>query len=90
MTTHKIVGFAFSDSTNLSYIKNQLEAIKKEYPDVDTEWATENDSRLSRLPTDHRNRLPVLIYYKNNIYGNYLLGKHSYEQVQQWYNSLGI
>ena len=90
MSTHKIVGFGFSDSTILSYIKIQLDAIKNEQPAVEVESATENDSRLDRLPVNRRNRLPVIIYYKNDVYASHLLGKRDYQEVQGWFNTLGI
>ena len=44
--SHKLVGF--SNSINSSYIQSQLVSIANEISDLETEFANENDDRLTR------------------------------------------
>lgn len=85
---HKIVGFAYSDSNNLSYIKNQLDAIKNAFPNLETELANENDSRLLHLSPNHRKYLPTYMILKNDAYKTHRNGKYTYNQVVEWINSI--
>ena len=84
------------EPTNSPYAMAKLtaieigDAIKKEHPAVEIESSTENDSRLERLPVNRRSRLPVIIYYKNDVYASHILGKRDYQEVQRWFNTLGI
>ena len=45
---NKIIGFAHSDSDNLSYIKNQLDAIKIVFPSLEIELSDESNSLVAK------------------------------------------
>ena len=85
---HKIVGFAFSNSNNLSYIKNQLDAIKNLFPALETEVSDETDLRLDRLKTKASNLFPLYIIYKNGVYKMHRSGKYDNTQIIDWLNTV--
>jgi len=85
---HKIVGFAFSNSNNLSYIKNQLDAIKNSFPSLETEVSDETDLRLDRLKTKASNLFPLYIIYKNGVYKMHRSGKYDNTQIIDWLNTI--
>ena len=85
---HKIVGFAFSNSNNLSYIKNQLDAIKNSFPSLETEVSDETDLRLDRLKTKASNLFPLYIIYKNGVYKVHRSGKYDNTQIIDWLNTV--
>ena len=85
---HKIVGFAFSNSNNLSYIKNQLDAIKNSFPSLETEVSDETDLRLERLKTKASNLFPLYIIYKNGVYKMHRSGKYDNTQIIDWLNTV--
>jgi len=85
---HKIVGFAFSNSNNLSYIKNQLDAIKESFPNLEIEVSNETDLRLDRLKTKASNLFPLYIIYKNGVYKMHRSGKYDNTQIIDWLNTI--
>ena len=85
---HKIVGFAFSNSNNLSYIKNQLDAIKESFPNLETEVSDETDLRLERLKSKASNLFPLYIIYKNGVYKMHRSGKYDNTQIIDWLNTV--
>ena len=85
---HKIVGFAFSNSNNLSYIKNQLDAIKESFPNLEIEVSDETDLRLERLKTKASNLFPLYIIYKNGVYKMHRSGKYDNTQIIDWLNTV--
>ena len=85
---HKIVGFAFSNSNNLSYIKNQLDAIKESFPNLEIEVSNETDLRLERLKTKASNLFPLYIIYKNGVYKVHRSGKYDNTQIIDWLNTV--
>ena len=85
---HKIVGFAFSNSNNLSYIKNQLDAIKESFPNLETEVSDETDLRLERLKSKASNLFPLYIIYKNGVYKMHRTGKYDNTQIIDWLNTI--
>ena len=57
---HKIIGMAYSDSDNLSYIENQLIAIKNFFPALETELSNETNELIERhIHPLYRSRLPL-------------------------------
>ena len=88
MIVNKIVGFAFANTNNLSYIKNQLNAIKNSCPDLEIELADETDSRLARLKPEISELLPLYIIYKNGVYKTHHSGKFDNTQIINWLNSV--
>ena len=85
---HKIVGFAFSNSNNLSYIKNQLDAIKNSFPNLEIEVSDETDLRLDRLKSKASNLFPLYIIYKNGVYKMHRSGKYDNTQIIDWLNTV--
>ena len=85
---HKIVGFAFSNSNNLSYIKNQLDAIQNSFPNLEIEVSDETDLRLERLKTKASNLFPLYIIYKNGVYKMHRTGKYDNTQIIDWLNTV--
>ena len=85
---HKIVGFAFSNSNNLSYIKNQLDAIKESFPNLEIEVSNETDLRLDRLKIQSSYLFPLYIIYKNGVYKMHRSGKYDNTQIIDWLNTV--
>ena len=85
---HKIVGFAFSNSNNLSYIKNQLDAIQNSFPNLEIEVSDETDLRLERLKTKASNLFPLYIIYKNGVYKMHRSGKYDNTQIIDWLSTV--
>ena len=86
---HKIIGMAYSDSDNLSYIENQLIAIKNFFPAMETELSNENNSLIQRhINPRYRDRLPLYMILKDNAYMTHGHGKFSNEEVIQWLQSI--
>lgn len=90
--SHKIVGISHSSNSTIKlYIKNQLNAIKQYKSAVTT---VEKDETYSVIQTNitpaKRNRLPMLVYFKNNKFVDTLHGKYDNTRVLQWVDSLGI
>mgnify|MGYP000911204499 CR=1 FL=1 len=86
---HKIIGFAYSASDNLSYIENQLVAIKNFFPSVETELNNEDSELINRyIQPQYRGRLPLYMVLKDNYYMIHKHGKFSNEQVIQWLQSI--
>ena len=85
MIVNKIVGFAFANTNNLSYIKNQLNAIKNSFPDLEIELADENDSRLERyIPAKYSQRLPLYMILKDGAYKTHRNGKYDNGEIFKW------
>ena len=86
---HKIIGMAYSDSDNLSYIENQLIAIKNFFPAMETELSNENNSLIQRhINPRYSDRLPLYMILKDNAYMTHRHGKFSNEEVIQWLQSI--
>ena len=86
---HKIIVMAYSDSDNLSYIENQLIAIKNFFPAMETELSNENNSLIQRhINPRYRDRLPLYMILKDNAYMTHRHGKFSNEEVIQWLQSI--
>ena len=85
----KIIGLAYSDSDNLSYIENQLIAIKNFFPALETELSDETNELIQRhIHPLYRGRMPMYIILKNEAFMTYRLGKWSNEEVIQWLQSI--
>ena len=86
---HKIIGMAYSDSDNLSYIENQLIAIKNFFPALETELSNETNELIQRhIHPQYRDRLPLYMILKDGFYMTHRHGKWSIEEVIQWLQSI--
>ena len=86
---YKIIGLAYSDSDNLSYIENQLIAIKNFFPVLETELSNETNELIQRhIHPQYRGRMPMYIILKNGFYMAHRHGKWSNEEVIQWLQSI--
>ena len=86
---HKIIGMAYSDSDNLSYIENQLIAMKNFFPALETELSNETNELIQRhIHPLYRGRLPMYMILKNGAYMTHRHGKWSNEEVIQWLQSI--
>ena len=86
---HKIIGMAYSDSDILSYIENQLIAIKNFFPALETELSNETNELIQRhIHPQYRGRLPMYMILKNNAYMTHRHGKWSNEEVIHWLQSI--
>ncbi len=80
---------AYSDSDNLSYIKNQLIAIKNFFPAMETELSNENNELIQRhIHPQYRNRLPLYVILKDGAYMTHRHGKWTNNEVIQWLQSI--
>ena len=85
--SHKLVGFAHSsNSINTDYIKDQLLAIANEIEGLATEFADENDSRLTRY-CEKPDRLPCLMLFKNDIHKTHIHAKMNTYHAIVWVQS---
>ena len=81
---HKLVGFAHSsNSLHIEYIKNQLSAISNKIEGLATEFANENDSRLTMYNLKP-GRLPCLMLFKNDTHKTHINAKLSNEKAIEW------
>ena len=86
---YKIIGLAYSDSDNLSYIENQLIAIKNFFPALETELSDETNELIQRnIHPQYSGRMPMYIILKNGFYMAHRHGKWSNEEVIQWLQSI--
>ena len=86
---HKIIGMAYSDSDNLSYIENQLIAIKNFFPALETESSNETNELIQRhIHPLYRNRMPMYMILENGFYLTHRHGKWSNEEVIHWLQAL--
>lgn len=86
---NKIIGFAHSDSDNLSYIKNQLDAIKIVFPSLEIELSDESNSLVAKhIAPALRDRMPLYMILKDGHYKTHRHGKFSNEQVIHWIQNL--
>ena len=86
---YKIIGLAYSDSDNLSYIENQLIAIKNFFPALETELSDETNELIQRnIHPLYSGRMPMYIILKNGAFMTYRLGKWSNEEVIQWLQTI--
>ena len=87
---HKIIGFAYSNSDNSSYIKIQLDAIKKLFPSLEIELADETDSRLKRYIKQKPGgfKLPLYMLLKNGMYKDHKAGKYRNDIIFAWLQSI--
>ena len=85
----KIIGLAYSDSDNLSYIENQLIAIKNFFPALETELSNETNELIQRhIHPLYRNRMPMYMILENGFYLTHRHGKWSNEEVIHWLQTL--
>ena len=86
---YKIIGLAYSDSDNLSYIENQLIAIKNFFPALETELSNETNELIQRhIHPQYRGRLPMYMILKDNAYMTHRHGKWTNEEVIQWLQTI--
>ena len=86
---HKIIGMAYSDSDNLSYIENQLIAIKNFFPSLETELSNETNELIQRhIHPQYRSRLPLYMILEDGAYKTHRHGKWTNEEVIQGLQSL--
>ena len=86
---YKIIGLAYSDSDNLSYIENQLIAIKNFFPALETELSNETNELIQRhIHSQYRGRLPMYMILKDNAYMTHRHGKWTNEEVIQWLQTI--
>ena len=79
---YKIIGLAYSDSDNLSYIENQLIAIKNFFPALETELSNETNELIQRhIHPQYRGRMPMYMILENEFYMTHRHGKWSIEEV---------
>ena len=79
--SHKLVGFA--DSQTSSYIQNQLSAIANQISGLQTELASETDSRLQRY-CKKPDRMPCLMAFKNDDQLNHVHAKFNEKEALAW------
>ena len=79
--SHKLVGFA--DSQTSSYIQNQLSAIANQISGLQTELASETDSRLQRY-CKKPDRMPCLMAFKNDVHLNHVHAKFNENEALAW------
>ena len=86
---YKIIGLAYSDSDNLSYIENQLIAIKNFFPTLETELSDETNELIQRhIHPQYRGRMPMYMILENEFYMTHRHGKWSIEEVIQCLQSI--
>ena len=86
---YKIIGLAYSESDNLSYIENQLIAIKNFFPTLETELSDETNELIQRhIHPQYRGRMPMYMILENEFYMTHRHGKWSIEEVIQWLQSI--
>ena len=86
---YKIIGLAYSASDNLSYIENQLIAIKNFFPALETELSDETNELIQRhIHPQYRGRMPMYMILENEFYMTHRHGKWSIEEVIQWLQSI--
>ena len=86
---YKIIGLAYSESDNLSYIENQLIAIKNFYPALETELSDETNELIQRhIHPQYRGRMPMYMILENGFYMTHRHGKWASEEVIQWLQSI--
>ena len=79
--SHKLVGF--SNSINSSYIQSQLVSIANEISDLETEFANENDDRLTRY-CKRPDRMPCFMVFKNDVHLNHAHAKFNAKEALAW------
>ena len=79
--SHKLVGF--SNSINSSYIQSQLVSIANEISDLETEFANENDDRLTRY-CKRPDRMPCFMVFKNDVHLNHVHAKFNAAEALVW------
>ena len=79
--SHKLVGF--SNSQTSSYIQNQLSAIANQISGLQTELASETDSRLQRY-CKKPDRMPCLMAFKNDVHLNHVHAKFNEKEALAW------
>ena len=79
--SHKLVGF--SNSINSSYIQSQLVSIANEISDLETEFANENDDRLTRY-CKRSDRMPCFMVFKNDVHLNHVHAKFNAAEALAW------
>ena len=85
----KIIGLAYSDSDNLSYIENQLIAIKNFFPALETELSNETNELIQRhIHPQSRGRMPMYMILKDGAYMTHRHGKWTNEEVIHWLQSI--
>ena len=79
--SHKLVGFA--TSINSVYIENQIQAIANEISGLQTELASETDTRLQRY-CKKPDRMPCLMVFKNDVHLNHVHAKFNATEALAW------
>lgn len=85
MPTYKVV--LFSDSIHQQYMIEQQQAINLALPNVVTELANHNDSRLA-LYAKHPTRMPCIMIFKDDARMQSRHAKRSHEEIVSWIQSI--
>ena len=84
MPTYKVV--LFSDSIHQQYMNEQQRAINDALPDVTTEVANHEDSRLA-LYAKHPTRVPCVIVFKDDARMLVKHAKRQHSEIIDWIKS---
>lgn len=85
MPTYKVV--LFSDSIHQQYMIEQQQAINLALPNVVTELANHDDSRLA-LYAKHPTRMPCIMIFKDDARMQSRHAKRSHEEIVSWIQSI--
>ncbi len=85
MPTYKVV--LFSDSIHQQYMNEQQRAINDALPDVTTEVANHEDSRLA-LFAKHATRMPCIIIFKDGARMQSRHAKRDHDKIVTWIRSI--
>ena len=81
MPNYKIV--LFSDPVTTQYMKEQEQAINNAIPNITTEQATHEDSRL-QLYSNKSSRMPCLIIFKDGAKMQIKHAKRNHSEIISW------
>ena len=85
MPTYKVV--LFSDSIHQQYMNEQQRAINNALPEVTTEVANHEDSRLA-LYAKHPTRMPCIMIFKDDARMQSRHAKRSHDEIVAWIQSI--
>lgn len=85
--SNQLVAFTpAADVILTEYVKNQLDAISKQFPDVLTEQANETDPRLA-LYAWYPDRFPCFIIFENGVRKASINAKLTDLEIIDWVNN---
>ena len=84
MPTYKVV--LFSDSIHQQYMNEQQRAINNALPEVATETANHEDSRLA-LYAKHPTRMPCIMIFKDDARMQVKHARRGHDEIVTWVRS---